>query len=45
MNKEMFNKAIQGYIADPKKNIGKLIEYSKKLKVYKKVQDLIRVWL
>ena len=45
MDKEIFNKAIQGYIADPKKNIPNLIQYSKPLRVQKKVKDLIGVWL
>lgn len=45
MDKEIFNKAIQGYIKDPKKNIPKLMEYAKVLRVQKKVNDLIGVWL
>jgi predicted transcriptional regulator of viral defense system len=45
MNKEIFNKAVQGYISDPRKNISNLITFAKKLRVYKKVQDLIGVWL
>jgi predicted transcriptional regulator of viral defense system len=45
MDKETFNKAMQGYISDPKKNIGNLTTLAKKLRVYKKVQNLIGVWL
>lgn len=45
MDKEIFNKAIQRYINDPQKNVPRLIEYSKKLRVAKKVKDLIGVWL
>ncbi len=45
MDKEIFNKAIQGYIGDPKKNIPKLMEYAKILRVQKKVKELIGVWL
>lgn len=45
MDREMFNKAVQGYIADPRKSIPKLIEYSGKLRVTKPVKDLIGVWL
>jgi len=45
MDKEIFNKAIQGYIKDPKKNIPNLMKYAKPLRVQKKVKDLIGVWL
>lgn len=45
MDKEVFNKAIQGYVKDPKKSIPNLMEYAKKLRVQKKVKDLIGVWL
>jgi hypothetical protein len=45
MDKETFNKAVQGYISDPRKNISNLITFAKKLRVYKKVQNLIGVWL
>ncbi|MDD2371647.1 MAG: hypothetical protein PHQ32_06580 [Firmicutes bacterium] len=42
---EVFNKAIQNYLKDPKKNISKLFNYSKKLKVLSKVETYIGVWL
>lgn len=45
MDKEIFNKAIQGYVADSKKNIPNLMRYAKPLRVQKKVKDLIGVWL
>ncbi len=45
MDKEIFNKAIQNYVKDPKKNIPNLIQYAKKLRVQKRVKDLIGVWL
>jgi predicted transcriptional regulator of viral defense system len=45
MDKEIFNKAIQGYVSDPKKNIPNLTQYAKLLRVQKKVKDLIGVWL
>lgn len=45
MDRETFNKAVQAYISDPKKNINNLIAYAKRLRVYKKVHDLIGVWL
>lgn len=45
MDKEIFNKAIQNYVKDPKKNISNLMEYAKILRVQKRVKDLIGVWL
>lgn len=45
MDKEIFNKAIQNYIADPGKSVPKLLEYAEALRVKKTVKDLIGVWL
>lgn len=45
LDKEVFNKAIQGYVKDPQKNIPNLMRYAKVLRVQKKVKDLIGVWL
>lgn len=45
MDKEIFNKAIQGYVKDPKKNIPNLMQYAKVLRVQKRVKDIIGVWL
>ena len=45
MDKEIFNKAIQGYVKDPKKNIPNLVQYAKALRVQKRVNDIIEVWL
>lgn len=45
MDKEIFNKAIQSYVKDPQKNIPNLMEYAKALRVQKKVNDLIGLWL
>ena len=45
MDREIFNKAIQGYVKDPKKNVPNLMEYAKVLRVQKKVKELIGVWL
>lgn len=45
MDREIFNKAIQGYISDPKKNVPNLMVYAKKLRVQKKVKEWIGVWL
>lgn len=45
MDREIFNKAIQGYVKDPKKNIPNLMEYAKVLRMQKRVKELIGVWL
>ena len=45
MDREIFNKAIQGYVKDPQKNIPKLMEYAKVLRVQKRVKEMIGVWL
>ena len=45
MDKEIFNKAIQGYVKDPKKNIPNLMEYAKVLRIQKRVKEMIGVWL
>jgi hypothetical protein len=45
MDRESYNKAIQGYVADPEKNISRLLEYAAKRRVLKKVRDRIGVWL
>ncbi len=45
IDKEIFNKAIQNYVKDPQKNIPNLMEYAKALRVQKKVNDFIGVWL
>ena len=45
MNREIFNKAIQGYIMDSEKNIPRLLEYAKKLRVMQKVKMIIGVWM
>ena len=43
MDKEIFNKAIQGYVKDQKKNIPNLMQYAKTLRVQKRVKDLVGV--
>ena len=45
MDKEVFNKAVQSYIADPEKNVPKLLEYAEFLRIKKIAKDLIGVWL
>ena len=36
MDREIFNKAIQGYVKDPKKNVPNLMEYAKVIACAKK---------
>lgn len=43
MDRETYNKAIQSYVADTKKNVPKLLEYAQKRRVLKKVTDRIGV--
>lgn len=45
MDNEMFNKAINAYVADEKKNLGNLSRYAKEMRVYKKVNELMEVML
>lgn len=45
MDKEIFNKAIQKYIADNSKSIPKLLEYAQRLRILRKVKERIGVWL
>lgn len=45
MDKEIFNKAIRRYVEDNEKSIPRLMEYSKKLRVTKKVKTIVGVWM
>lgn len=45
MDREVFNEAIQRYIADPQKNIVNLLSYAKILRIENKVKNIIGVWL
>ena len=45
IDQEILNKAIQNYLKDSYRDIRKLIMYSKKLRIYKKVQQWMGVWL
>lgn len=44
MDAEVFNKAIQAYIKEPKKNIPRLMEYAKRLRIEYKVRRMIGIW-
>ena len=41
----MFNKALNAYAADKKKNLNNLSNYAKKMRVYKKLMDVMEVLL
>jgi hypothetical protein len=45
MDSEMFVKAVNTYAADEKKNLSNLSQYAKKLRVNKKVTELMEVLL
>lgn len=45
IDKETFNKAIQGYVKDPKKNVPNLMKYAEVLRVQKRAKEMIGVWL
>ena len=45
LDSEIFNKAINAYVADDKKNLANLSKYAKQLKVHKKVTELIGILL
>lgn len=45
LDNEIFNKALNAYVNDSKKNLKNLSVYAKKLRVYKKVTELMEVLL
>ena len=45
MDREIFVKAIQGYVNDTSKNIPRIMKYAKELRVTDTVKNLIGVWL
>ncbi len=45
MERELFQKGLLAYIADPKKNVSRLMKYARERKVLKKVQSAIGIWL
>lgn len=45
LDNEIFNRALNAYANDPKKNLSNLSMYAKKLRVYKKVTELMEVLL
>ena len=45
MDKEVFNKAIQGYVSDTSKSIPKLMEYAKPLRCVSLIKNIIEIWI
>jgi predicted transcriptional regulator of viral defense system len=45
MDREIFVKAIQGYVNDTSKNIPRLMNYAKKLRAANTVKNLVGIWL
>jgi len=45
LDNELFNKALNAYAADKKKNLSSLSNYAKKMGVYKKLMDIMEVLL
>ena len=45
LDNEIFNKALNAYAKDPRKNLPNLSSYAKKLRAYKKVTELMEVLL
>ena len=45
LDNEMFNKALNAYAADKRKNLSNLSSYAKEMRVYKKLMDVMEVLL
>ncbi len=45
MDAEVFNSAIRGYLADPKRSAARLGKYAVTLRVQGKVQEVLGIWL
>ena len=45
MDPEAVNQAIRSYVADPAKNTGRLMEYSRLFRIQRKAESLVGVWL
>jgi predicted transcriptional regulator of viral defense system len=45
LDREVFNSAIQRYVKDKDRNIKRLMEYAKKMRVTQKVKTYVGVWL
>lgn len=45
IDSELFNKALNAYANDPQKNLMKLLDYARKMRVQKKVREIMEVLL
>lgn len=45
LDNELFNKAVNAYVTDQKKNLANLSKYTKEMGVYKKVMTVMEVLL
>ncbi|MGB4985004.1 MAG: type IV toxin-antitoxin system AbiEi family antitoxin domain-containing protein [Erysipelotrichaceae bacterium] len=45
LDNEIFNKALNAYVRDNKKNLSNLSKYAKELRVYKKVMEIMEIML
>lgn len=45
LDNEIFNKAVNAYVVDNKKNLSNLSKYAKEMRVYKKIMELMEVML
>ncbi len=45
LDNEIFNKALNAYVADDRKNLANLSQYAKKMKLYTKVMNIMEVLL
>ncbi len=45
LDNELVNKAIQSFLSDRERNVRRLLDYAKKMRVYKKVQRWLGVWI
>ncbi len=45
LDNELFNKALNAYVADDKKNLGNLSKYAKEMRIYTKLMNIMEVLL
>lgn len=45
LDSELFNKAVNAYVADDKKNLGNLSKYAKEMRLYAKITNVMEVLL
>ncbi|MEA4882967.1 MAG: hypothetical protein VB144_04750 [Clostridia bacterium] len=45
MDAEVVNQTIRSYVADPAKNVGRLMDYARVFRIQRKVESFVGVWL